>query len=133
MVVCVNLRRIAMDVYDLLVTLRIDLYGIELLHVIADAKNHIGLIEAEVGVVVDHESYRTERVGVVVGKDPLTHERRRNRDVKTLRETNQRFTRMITHGSVSRKEDGTLRSLHDFRGTRYLNGSGRGIAHHIDI
>ena len=133
MIVGVDLCRITMDVNDLLVTRRIDLHGIEFLHVIPDTQNHICLVEAKIGVVVYHESYRTERVWMVVRKDSLTHESRRDRDVKTLGETDKCFTRVIAHGTVSRKHHRILRSFQDFCSTRYLSGRRRGVAHHIDL
>ena len=38
---------------------------------------------------------------MVVRKDSLAHERRRDGNVKTLGEANQRFTRAIAHGTMS--------------------------------
>src|SRR5438309_1726454 len=70
---------------------------------------------------------------MVVRKDSLAHERRGDGDVKTLGETNQRFASVTAHCAVSCKQDGALRSLQYFRGTRYLSRRRRGITHHIDL
>src|SRR5207249_2354551 len=133
MVVGVNLSRIAMDVNNLLVTIRVDLHWIKLLHVIADTQNHICLVEAKIYIIVDHESNRTKRVGVVVRKDTLAHERRRDRYAETLGETNERFTCVITHSTVSREHNRSLRRSKNFGGTRYLSRRGRCITHYIDL
>src|SRR5438094_7023090 len=133
MIVGVNLSRITMDVNNLLVTIRIDLHRIKLLHVITDTQNHICLVEAKVCIIVDHESYRTERVRMVVGKDSLAHEGRCDGDVETLGKANQRFSSMITDCSVSREENGSLRHSKNFGGTRYLSRRGRCITHDIDL
>src|SRR2546428_2052767 len=129
----VELRRIAMNVDDLLVAFWIYFYWTEPLHVIPDTYNDVRLVEAKIRIVVDHESYRTERVRMVVRKDSFAHERRGDGDVKTLGETNQRFAGVIAHGPVSRKQDGALRSLQNLRCTRYLSWRRRGITHHIDL
>src|SRR5437660_3931724 len=133
MIVGVDLCGIAMNVDDLLVAFWVYFYWIELLHVIPDTYNDVRLVEAKIRVVVDHESYRTERVGMVVRKDSLAHERRGNGDAKMFGETNQRFAGVIAHGTVSSKQDGALRSLQNLRCTRYLSWRRRGITHHIDL
>src|SRR5438552_165605 len=133
MVVGVNLSRIAMDVNNLLVTIRVDLHWIKLLHVIPDTYDDVRLVEAKICIIMNHESYRTERVRMVVRKDSFAHERRGDGDVKTLGETNQRFAGVIAHGPVSRNQDGALRSLQNLRCTRYLSWRRRGIAHDVDL
>src|SRR6266568_3695140 len=70
---------------------------------------------------------------MVVRNDSLAHERRGDGDAKTLGETNQRFARVIAHGTVSRQQDGALRSLQNLRCTRYLSWRRRGITHHVDL
>src|SRR5712691_888278 len=70
---------------------------------------------------------------MVVGKDSLPHESRRDRHVKTFGETNQRFASVTAHCAVSCKQDGPLRSLQYFRGARYLSRRGRSIAYNIDL
>src|SRR5438552_4758164 len=133
MVVGVNLSRIAMDVNNLLVTIRVDLHWIKLLHVIPDTYDDVRLVEAKICIIMNHESYRTERVRMVVRKDSLAHEGRCDGDVETLGETNQRFSSMIADSAVSREENGSLRHSKNFGGTRYLSWRRRGITHHIDL
>src|SRR5438876_12434516 len=70
---------------------------------------------------------------MVVWKDSLAHERRRDRHAKTFGETNQRLASVTTHGTVFRKQDRSLRSLQNLRSPRYLGTRGRGIAHDIDL
>src|SRR6267143_1865926 len=82
---------------------------------------------------MDHESYCAERVGMVVRKDSLADERWRDRDEKALGETNQCFTSVIAHCTVSCENDRSLCSLQDFRGSRYLSRRRRGITHYIDL
>ena len=61
-VVGVHLGRDPAQVDDALVPVGVDPHRIELLELVADADDHVRLVEAEVDVVVAHESHRAERI-----------------------------------------------------------------------
>ena len=93
-VVAVDLGRKAMDVDDLLVALRIDADRIELLELVAHGDDHVGVVEAEIDIVVAHEPDRAEGLGVVVGKDPLAVERGGHRDAERVRRSGEGCRRL---------------------------------------
>src|SRR5205807_1106618 len=70
---------------------------------------------------------------MVVRKDTFAHERRRDRYVEALGETNQRFSSVITDGAVSREENRSFRCSENFGSPGNLSGRRRGIAHYIDF
>ena len=71
---------------DPLVPARVDPHRVELLEFVADAHDHVSIVEPEVDVVVAHEADRSERVGVIVGEHTLAVKRRGDREPQELGE-----------------------------------------------
>ena len=78
-IVGVDLGGESAQVQDALLAVRVDFHGVELLHLVPDADQDVGRVEAEVAVVVTHETDRTERVRMVVREDAFTVEGGRDR------------------------------------------------------
>jgi hypothetical protein len=89
LVVGVHVLGEAVHVHDLLVAVRVDALGGELLQFVADADDQVGLVEGEVLVVVAHEADHAQGVGVAVGDDALAREGGRDRQVEALGEGHQ--------------------------------------------
>ena len=92
-VVGVDLGGKAVDVDDLLVAVGIDAYGVELLQLVADRDDQIGVVESEVDVVATHEADRAHAVRVIVGQHALAVERGGDADAERLGEAGQRCGR----------------------------------------
>src|ERR1700735_2806854 len=67
-----------------LVAFRIYLRGVALLNPVADGEDEVGLVEAEVLVVVPHEADGSDCIRVVVRYDPFAVDRDRNRQPTRL-------------------------------------------------
>ena len=88
-VVRVHLGREATQMEDSLVSARVDPHRIELLQLVADADDHVRLVETKVDVVMAHEPHRAECVRVIVGEHALAVEGSGHRDAELLREALQ--------------------------------------------
>src|SRR5208282_5971311 len=83
-VVSIDLGGITVNVDDLLARVWIDPLRRVFLQIVAHAYDYIGAVEAEIDIVAAHEAERAERVGMIVGKDSLSHKRGGHRDVEPL-------------------------------------------------
>ena len=76
--------------HDPLVPARVDPRRVELLQLIADADDHVRLIESEIDIVMPHEPHRAQCVPVVVGEHALAVEGGRHRQAQLLGKAPQR-------------------------------------------
>ena len=88
-VVLVHLRRCAVDVDDLAVLVRVPAVRVILDHVVADADDHVGPIEAARDDVAGLQSDRAEPERMRERHHALGHERIDHRDVQPLGEADQ--------------------------------------------
>ena len=87
---------------DLGVAARVDSDRVELLQLIPDGDDQVGLVEAEVDVVVAHEPDRPQGQRVIVGEHALPVEGGRHGDVQGLGEADQRLAGAGPGGAVAR-------------------------------
>ena len=105
-IVGVHLGRDATQVQDPLVTARVDPHRIELLQFIADADDHVRLVETEVDIVVAHEPHRAKRVRVVVREHPLAVKGGSHRQAQLLGEAPYSGRRVGPGRPVPGQDDG---------------------------
>ena len=91
---------------DPLVAVRVDPHRIELLEFVADADDHVRLVETEVDVVVTHEPHRAEGVRMIVGEHPLAVKGRGNREAQQFGEAPQGLGRTAAGRAVPGQDDG---------------------------
>ena len=118
----VDLGREPVDVDDLLVGLGIDPDRVELLQLIADRDDDVGVVEPEVDVVVPHEPQRPDAVGVVVGHDAFAVEGVGHRDAELLGEPHQGIGRVGAGGAVSGQQHRPHGCTQNVDGARHLAG-----------
>ena len=120
-----------MDVNDLLVGGGVDPNRVELLQLIADRDDDVGVVESEVDVVVPHEPERPDAVGVVVGHDTFAMEGVGHRDSELLREAHQGIGRAGTSRAVPGQYHWSHGLTQDVDGARHLAGSRRVSANNV--
>ena len=76
----IDFARIDAELDHLFVTVGIHPIRRKLLQVITDGNNHIGLVEAEVDIVVAHEAHSAQGIGMVVREYAFPVKRRGDRD-----------------------------------------------------
>ena len=114
-----------MNVDDLLVGLRVDPDRVELLQLVADRDDDVGVVEPEVDVVVPHEPERPDAVGVVVGHHALAVEGVGHRDAELLGEPHQGGGRVGAGGAVPGQHHRPLGLAQDVDRARHLAGRRR--------
>ena len=114
----------AVEVDDPRVAAWIDPDWVELLQLVTGGDDDIGLVEAEIHVVMAHETDCTECERVVVGHDALAVKRCRDRDVERLGESAYRFRRSGSGSAVTGQQDGIARGAQNLCGTLHLGGGG---------
>ena len=102
----VHLGRDATQVQDLLVAAWVDPDRIELLQFIADADDHVRLVETEVDIVVAHEPHRAKRVRVIVREHPLVVKGGSHRQAQLLGEAPHSGRRAGPDRPVPGQDDG---------------------------
>jgi hypothetical protein len=112
----------AVDVDDPRVTARVDTHWVELLQLVTGGDDGIGLVKAEIHVVMAHEANCTECERMVIGHDALAVKRGRNWDVERLGESTYRFRRPASGGPVTGKQDGIARRTKNLCSTLHLGG-----------
>ncbi len=109
----VDLGREAVDVDDLLVGLGVDPDRVELLQLVPDREDDVGVVETEVHVVVPHETQRPDAVVMVVRHDPLAVEGVGHRDAELLGEPHQGVGGVGTGRTVPGQHHRPLRLAQD--------------------
>ena len=125
----VHHRPEAVQVNDLLVFQGVDPGRGKLLQFVADADNHIRLVEAEVDIIVHHEAHGAQGIGVIVRENPLAVKGRGHRDAELLGELDQGRLGLVAGGAVPRQDDGGFGGLKDRRRLGDLLGR-RGLRRH---
>ena len=125
-VIGIHHGRKAVQVNDLLVSLGVDPHRGKFLQFIAHADNHIRLIEAEIDIIVHHETHGPQGVRVIVRKDALAVEGRGHRNLQPFGETDQGLLGLVARRPVSGQDDGALGRLQHRGGLGDLGG-GRGL------
>ncbi len=119
-VVQVDFGRKPVNMDDLLVAPGIDPNRVELLELVADRDDDVGLVETEVHVVVPHEPDRTQGLRMVVGEHAFAVERRRHRDSEGLGEVHQGGSGAGPGCAVAGQDDRIRRRLEYGGGTGHL-------------
>ena len=111
---------------DAFVPVGVDPLWVEFLELVADADDHVGLVESKVDVVMAHEAHRAEGVGMVVGKHTLSVEAGRYGESQELREAEQSGSRATPRRAVAGEDDRSAgpvehgASASDLRGRRLV-------------
>jgi len=121
----VDLGREAMNMDDLLVTVRVDPDRIELLQFVSDRNDDVRRLESEVDIVAAHEPQGADAVGVVIGHHALAVEGVRHLHTEFVGEPDQRCSRVTACGTVACQHHGPLRIAQNLDRTLYLSGRRR--------
>ena len=106
----VDLRRVRIDVQDLVVGFRIPFRRRVLDEVVADGNDEVSVLDQCIGIIFLRDADGAAFVVVIARDDALRHHRVDDGDVQRVGKMRQRLARVAADGTMSREHDGALGS-----------------------